>query len=78
MTFRADINAAKDAIGDVEQLPDDPYYNNLKVIVANEYVPLNKLGFLVSIPKAIDRYKEEMRKQEEREKLAADSNYISS
>lgn len=78
MTFRADINAAKDAMGDVEQLPDDPYYNNLKVIVANEYVPLNKLGFLVSIPKAIDRYKEEMRKQEEREKLAAESNYLGS
>lgn len=78
MTFRADINAAKDAMGGVEQLPDDPYYNNLKVIVANEYAPLNKLGFLVSIPKAIDRYKEEMRKQEEREKLAAESNYIGS
>lgn len=78
MTFRADINAAKDAMGDVEQLPDDPYYNNLKVIVANEYVPLNKLGFLVSIPKAIDRYKEEMRKQEDRERLAAKSNYLGS
>ena len=77
-TFRANINAAKDAMGDVEQLPDDPYYNNLKVIVANEYVPLNKLGFLVSIPKAIDRYKEEMRKQEDREKLAAESNYLGS
>ena len=77
-TFRANINAAKDAMGDVEQLPDDPYYNNLKVIVANEYVPFNKLGFLVSIPKAIDRYKEEMRKQEDREKLAAESNYLGS
>lgn len=77
-TFRSDINAAKDAMGGVEQLPDDPYYNNLKVIVANEYAPLNKLGFLVSIPKAIDRYKEEMRKQEEREKLAAESNYLGS
>lgn len=78
MTFRADINAAKDAMGDVEQLPDDPYYNNLKVIVANEYVPLNKLGLLVSIPKAIDRYKEEMRKQEDRERLAEESNYLGS
>lgn len=77
MTFKADINV-EDAMSDVEQLPDDPYYNNLKVIVANEYVPLNKLGFLVSIPKAIDRYKEEMRKQEEREKLAAESNYLGS
>lgn len=78
MAFRADINAAKDAMGDVEQLPDDPYYNNLKIIVANEYVPLNKLGFLVSIPKAIDRYKEEIRKQEEKERLAAESNYLGS
>lgn len=77
MTFKADINV-EDAISNVEQLPDDPYYNNLKVIVANEYVPLNKLGFLVSIPKAIDRYKEEIRKQEEREKLAAESNYLGS
>ena len=77
MSFKIDIDT-KYTISDVEQLPDDPYYNNLKVIVANEYVPLNKLGFLVSIPKAIDRYKEEMRKQEEREKLAAESNYLGS
>ena len=78
ITFKADINAATDAIGDVEQLPDDPYYNNLKVIVANEYIPLNKLGLLVSIPKAIDRYKEEKKRQEEKERLATESNYIGS
>ena len=76
--FKADINAATDAIGDVEQLPDDQYYNNLKVIVANEYIPLNKLGLLVSIPKAIERYKEEKKRQEERERLAAESNYLGS
>lgn len=78
MTFKSDINAAKDVIGDVEQLPDDPYYNNLKVVVANEYIPLNKLGLLVSIPKAIERYKEEKKRQEEKEKLAAESNYLGS
>lgn len=78
ITFKADINAAKDAIGDVERLPDDPYYSNLKVIVANEYIPLNKLGLLVSIPKAIERYKEEKKRQDEREKLAAESNYLGS
>ena len=78
ITFKADINAAKDAIGDVEQLPDDPYYNNLKVVVANEYIPLNKLGLLVSIPKAIERYKEEKKRQEEKERLAAESNYLGS
>lgn len=78
MTFKSDINAVKDAIGDIEQLPDDPYYSNLKVIVANEYVPLNKLGLLVSIPKAIDRYEKEKRRQEEKEKLAAESNYLGS
>lgn len=78
ITFKADINAATDAIGDVEHLPDDPYYNNLKVIVANEYIPLNKLGLLVSIPKAIERYKEEKKRQEERERLAAESNYLGS
>ena len=77
MTFKADINV-ENAISDVEQLPDDPYYNNLKVIVANEYVPLNKLGLLVSIPKAIDRYEKEKRRQEEKEKLAAESNYLGS
>lgn len=77
MTFKADINV-EDAISDVEQLPDDPYYNNLKVIVANEYVPFNKLGLLVSIPKAIDRYEEEKRRQEEKERLAAESNYLGS
>ena len=78
ITFKADINAATDAIGDVEQLPDDQYYNNLKVIVANEYIPLNKLGLLVSIPKAIERYKEEKKRQEERERIAAESNYLGS
>ncbi len=78
LTVKADINVATDAIGDVEQLPDDQYYNNLKVIVANEYIPLNKLGLLVSIPKAIERYKEEKKRQEERERLAAESNYLGS
>ena len=78
ITFKADINAEKDAMGDVEQLPDDPYYNNLKVVVANEYIPLNKLGILVSIPRAIERYKEEKKRQDEREKLAAESNYLGS
>ena len=78
MTFKSDINAVKDAIGDIEQLPDDPYYSNLKAIVVNEYIPLNKLGLLVSIPKAIERYKEEKKRQEEKEKLAAESNYLGS
>ena len=77
MTFKSDINVG-DVISDVEQLPDDPYYNNLKVIVANEYIPLNKLGLLVSIPKAIERYKEEKKRQEERERLAAESAYLGS
>ena len=77
MTFKTDINV-EDAISDVEQLPDDIYYNNLKVIVANEYVPLDKLGLLASIPKAIERYKEEKKRQEERERLAAESNYLGS
>ncbi len=77
MTFKSDINVG-DVISDVEQLPDDPYYNNLKVIVANEYIPLNKLGLLVSIPKAIERYKEEKKRQEERERLAAESTYLGS
>lgn len=78
MIFKSDINAVKDAIGDIEQLPDDPYYSNLKAIVVNEYIPLNKLGLLVSIPKAIDRYEKEKRRQEEKEKLAAESNYLGS
>lgn len=77
MTFKTDINV-EDVISDVEQLPDDTYDNNLKVIVANEYVPLDKLGLLASIPKAIKRYKEEKKRQEEREKLAAESNYLGS
>lgn len=66
----------KVAIEMVKQLPDDTYYNNLKVIVDNEYIPLNKLGLLVSIPKAVDRYEEEKKKQKEKERLAAESNYI--
>lgn len=60
----------------VSRLPDDAYYNNLKVIVSNEYIPLNKLGLLVSIPKAIDRYEEEKKRREEKERLAAESNYL--
>ncbi len=64
------------AIEMVNRFPDDTYYNNLKVIIANEYVPLNKLGLLVSIPKAIDRYEEEKKKQEEKEELAKLSNYL--
>ena len=39
----------------VAELPDEPYYNNLKTVLANEYVPLDKLGLLVSAPKAISR-----------------------
>lgn len=80
ITFKADIDAKESisVISDVEQLPDDPYYNNLKVIVANEYIPLNKLGLLASIPKAIERYKEEKKRQEEKERLAAESNYLGS
>lgn len=77
MSFTTDIDT-KDTISDVEQLPDDPYYNNLKVIVTNEYIPLTKLGLLASIPKAVERYKEEKRRQEEKEKLAAESNYLGS
>ena len=77
ITFKTDINV-EDVISDVEQLPDDTYYNNLKVIVENEYVPLDKLGLLASIPKAIKRYKEEKKRQEERERLAAESNYLGS
>lgn len=64
------------AIEMVKRFPDEPYYNNLKIIVENEYIPLNKLGLLVSIPKAIDRYEEEKKMQEEKEKLAKSSNYI--
>ena len=66
------------AVEMVSRFPDDTYYNNLKVIVSNEYIPLNKLGLLVSIPKAIDRYKEEKKRQEERERLAAESDYLGS
>ena len=77
ITFKTDINV-EDVISDVEQLPDDTYYNNLKVIVSNEYIPLNKLGLLASIPKAIERYKEEKRRQEEKGRLAAESNYLGS
>ena len=66
------------AVEMVSRFPDDTYYNNLKVIVSNEYIPLNKLGLLVSIPKAIDKYKEEKKRQEERERLAAESDYLGS
>ena len=66
------------AVEMVSRFPDDIYYNNLKVIVSNEYIPLNKLGLLVSIPKAIDRYEEEKKRQEEKERLATESNYIGS
>ena len=66
------------AVEMVKRFPDEPYYNNLKVIVENEYIPLNKLGLLVSIPKAIDRYEEEKRRREEKEKLAAESDYLGS
>ena len=62
----------------VKRFPDESYYNNLKVIVSNEYIPLNKLGLLVSIPKAVDRYEEDKKKQEEKERLATESNYIGS
>lgn len=62
----------------VTELPDEPYYNNLKTVLANEYVPLDKLGLLVSAPKAISRYYELKKIQEEKEKLAKSSNYIGS
>ena len=68
--------AVKIVLESVKEFPDDTYYNNLKAIVSNEYIPLNKLGLLVSIPKAIDRYKEEKKRQEEKEKLAKSSNYL--
>lgn len=66
------------AVEMVKRFPDEPYYNNLKVVVENEYIPLNKLGLLVSIPKAIDRYEDEKKKQEEKERLAAESDYLGS
>ena len=69
---------AEAAVEAVKEFPDEAYYNNLKVIVENEYIPLNKLGLLVSIPKAIDRYEDEKKKQEEKERLAAESNYLGS
>lgn len=62
----------------VTELPDEPYYNNLKTVLANEYVPLDKLGLLVSAPKAISRYYELKKIQEEKEKLAKSSNYLGS
>ena len=64
---REDVEVAVEM---VSRFPDDTYYNNLKVVVSNEYIPLNKLGLLVSIPKAIDRYEDEKKKQEEKERLA--------
>lgn len=82
ITIKTNTAIAKEdvevAVEMVKRFPDEPYYNNLKVIVENEYIPLNKLGLLVSIPKAIDRYEEEKRRQEAKEKLAAESNYLGS
>lgn len=82
ITVKTDTAIAKEdvevAIEMVKRFPDEPYYNNLKVIVENEYIPLNKLGFLVSIPKAIDGYEEKKKKQEEKERLAAESDYLGS
>ena len=82
ITVKTDTAIAKEdvevAVEMVKRFPDEPYYNNLRVIVENEYVPLNKLGLLVSIPKAIDGYEEEKRRQEEKERLAAESNYLGS
>ena len=68
-----DIIALRETVTD---LPDEPYYNNLKTVLANEYIPLDKLGLLVSAPKAISRYYEFKKMQEEKEKLAKSSNYI--
>ena len=82
ITIKTNTAIAKEdvevAVEMVKRFPDEPYYNNLKVIVENEYIPLNKLGLLVSIPKAIDRYEEEKRRHEAKEKLAAESNYLGS
>lgn len=82
ITVKTDTAIAKEdvevAVEKAKRFPDEPYYNNLKVIVENEYVPLNKLGLLVSIPKTIDRYEEEKRRQEEKERLAEESNYLGS
>lgn len=82
ITVKTDTAIAKEdvevAIEMVKRFPDEPYYNNLRVIVENEYIPLNKLGFLVSIPKAIDGYEEKKKKQEEKERLAAESDYLGS
>lgn len=71
-----DNHEAADLIESVEYLPDESYYNNLKTITANEYVPLDKLGLLASIPKAVTRYLETLKMQEEKEKLAKLSNYL--
>ena len=60
----------------VKELPDEPYYNNLKTVLSNKYVPLNKLGLLVSAPKAISMYYELKKIQEEKEKLTKSSDYI--
>lgn len=82
ITVKTDTAIAKEdtevAVEMVKRFPDESYYNNLKVIVENEYIPLNKLGLLVSIPKAIDRYEEEKRRREEKERLAAESDYLGS
>lgn len=71
-----DNHEVADLLESVEYLPDESYYNNLKTITANEYIPLDKLGLLVSIPKAITRYRETLKMQEEKEKLAKLSNYL--
>ena len=62
----------------VKNLPDNEsaYYNNLKVIVENEYVPMNKLGLLVSIPKAVAMYERRVAEEQEKENKAKSSDYI--
>ena len=71
-----DNHEVADLIESVNYLPDESYYNNLKTIIANEYIPLDKLGLLVSIPKAVARHQETLKMQEEKEKLAKLSNYL--
>lgn len=74
--INSDNHEAASLMESVEYLPDESYYNNLKTIIANEYIPLNKLGLLVSIPKAVARHLENLKMQEEKEKLAKLSNYL--
>lgn len=61
-----------DAVKYVLSLPDDPFYNNLKTIASNEFIPLRKLGYLVSIPKIIQSYKD----SEKKEEVARASEYL--